>query len=283
MEKNGWSMRTFLAITCLALVTATLAGCAEDAERYPDGVSATSSSSRSLSSSQSTTASTTSSGSTSNTTTGQPLENEPPTGTIAAAVNGTNATFSLDGSDPDGDVVVWELDFGDGTGTNGTALPATVNHTYVAGNYTANFTVTDGKDPVTYDLAVPVGGGGGGATGIVFTEAQATPSNPANSVSTPAGWCGASCCASFTAGMSGGDCVFFELDAAFAGHPYTATADDGDPDLDFWPECDASGLTAVEGKLSVGPESGVIPAGAGCVVLWAKAPPAIPTHTFTVF
>lgn len=151
-------MRPLLALACLALVTATLAGCADDPERYPDGVPTTSATA--------TQTHTVTGGSTTTTTNGTGAggrTGQAPTGSINVAINGTNASFQLDGSDADGDAVNWTLDFGDGATENGTALPATVNHTYALGNYTANFTLEAGGQASSYNasLAITAGGGGG--------------------------------------------------------------------------------------------------------------------------
>lgn len=154
-------MRPLLALGLLALLTASLAGCADDPERYPDGV--TPSSTGQTTADGGTTGPAT--GTSTSTTTGGPSgsANQAPTGSISVVINGTNATFTLGGSDPDGDALVWDLDFGDGNATNGTVLPAMVNHTYAAGNFTANFTVSDGIEPKSF--MAPLAVGAGGATG----------------------------------------------------------------------------------------------------------------------
>lgn len=281
-------MRLSALLASLTLVALLFAGCSGDDDGN-GGATTSTSSSRSLTSSTGTSSASSSSsasGSATGTSTGSAPQNQAPTGSISVTVNGTNATFSLNGTDPDGDIVVWDLTFGDGNATNGTSLPANVTHSYAgAGAFTANFTITDGTDPVTYDVTLNVTGAAGGGTLAVFTEAQAAPSNPGNSAIVPGAnvyLFGASGCASFNAGMSGGDCVFFELLPDYAGHAFTGTGDDGDTDLEFWATCDASELFGVGGFVNDGPEAGVIPDGAGCVILWAKLPPAIPTHTFTV-
>lgn len=96
------------------------------------------------------------SSSASSTTAATPLPNLPPTATVIAAVNGTEAAFTLNGTDPDGDNVTWTLHFGDNTtAANGTTLPASVNHTYAApGNYSANLTVSDGNLTNSYTVNV---------------------------------------------------------------------------------------------------------------------------------
>lgn len=92
-----------------------------------------------------------------------PQPNQPPVAELAAdTTSGTvplNVTFSLGGSDPDGDALDWTLDAdGDGTAEeNGTGLPATFKFTYTAaGNFTANFTVTDGKASASKTAVVSV-------------------------------------------------------------------------------------------------------------------------------
>jgi hypothetical protein len=227
----------------------------------------------------------------SSTTTAQPPTNKPPTGSITAVVDGLNASFSLTGSDPDGDTVVWDLDFGDGETTSGTTLPATVDHTYAPGNFSVAFTVTDGSARNSYSLAISVLGAN--VDMVVFTGAQEFPSSPLMSfeISTPvvSGFLGASVCVGFNEGENGQDCVWFELDASLVGKDFTLTADEGDPDYEFWPACspmDDSATPpvsfAIAGSIADGPESGTIPEGAGCIVIWAKLPPAMPTYTFTI-
>lgn len=279
-------MRTLALMATLTMVALAFAGCSGDGDGDGDSSSSSSSTSRS-SSSSSTSTSRSATSTTSSTSTSTGPSNRAPSGSISVAVNGTNATFALTGSDPDGDTLVWDLTFGDGNSTNGTSLPTNVTHIYsAAGNFTANFTITDGKSPVTYDLVVPVASGG--SAGIVFVGKQATPSNPASSatVSTPFGniFAGAAACAGFYADENGQDCVWFPLEAVFEGRSFTITASAGDPDYEFWPACDPTDpmSPAFAGSTAAGPEAGTIPAGAGCVVIWTKLPPDAPTHTFTV-
>lgn len=162
-------MRPMALLALMSLTALAFAGCADDTEGEGDPTTSSSSSSSSSSSPTTFTSSATSTtGSSSSTSTG-PGANQAPTGAISVSVNGTNATFTLSGSDPDGDTIAWDLELGDGATESGTTLPATVNHTYAAGNYTANFTITDGTDPTTYDVAVAVGGGGAAAPGQTVT------------------------------------------------------------------------------------------------------------------
>ncbi|MHB1260580.1 MAG: PKD domain-containing protein [Thermoplasmatota archaeon] len=157
-------MRSLLAIALLALFAVTFAGCAEDPERYPNGVPTTSTS---RSGSASATRTGTSSASSSMTSTGPDVNasNEAPTANLTAAPsNGTaplNVTFSLSGSDADNDTLSWTLAFGDGNQTNGTTLPSSVVHSYAAArNYTASLTVSDGSLNRTATARITVGGAG---------------------------------------------------------------------------------------------------------------------------
>lgn len=89
-----------------------------------------------------------------NSTTAAP-HNQPPTGTLSVQPEGLNATFRLDGSDPDGDALDWTLAFGDGNETNGTALPANATHAYAAaGAFNATFTLSDGRNETSYSVSV---------------------------------------------------------------------------------------------------------------------------------
>lgn len=76
-----------------------------------------------------------------------PVNQLPTAGLVHASGTYTTDThvFQLTGSDPDGTVVGWSLDVGDGTAlVTGTTLPAARNHVYaVVGTYTARLTVTD--------------------------------------------------------------------------------------------------------------------------------------------
>ncbi|RLG56894.1 MAG: hypothetical protein DRN83_03065 [Hadesarchaea archaeon] len=81
----------------------------------------------------------------------------PPTGTAPLTVE-----FDASGSyDPDGAIVSYSWDFGDGTTGSG----VTVSHTYTAGTYTATLTVTD-TDGLTDTDTVTVNAGTGGATTV---------------------------------------------------------------------------------------------------------------------
>lgn len=116
--------------------------------------------------------STTSSGSRSGTSTG-PAPNAAPLGTMAVLINGTSATFNLTGTDADGDALTWILSFGDGDQTNGTALPTQVNHAYTPGNYSANFTLSDGKTNKSYLLNLTAVAGGRAT--VTFTGGSLLP------------------------------------------------------------------------------------------------------------
>lgn len=88
-----------------------------------------------------------------NTAPGATLEASPVTGQAPLAV-----TFTANGSDPDGDPLAWSLDVdGDGVAdAEGDALPATYEHTFDAGSYVANLTVSDGSESATASIAIEV-------------------------------------------------------------------------------------------------------------------------------
>lgn len=259
-------MRNLAFLAILTVSAMALAGCSGDGGG--DATSSSSSTSRSSASGTSTSSSSTSSsGSASSTTSGAPAANQAPSGSISVTVDGSNATFSLTGSDPDGDIVVWDLTFGDGSSTNGTSLPAEATHAYAGGgNFTANFTITDGTDPVTYDIAVLIAsaGGGGGGVGqsaalvwdIGFTDQESASQGP-----------------SYLDCTDGPNKTFnydsFALDPATVGLPFKATITDasGGAAITSWTlyfnlaDCsDYAGTFSAEGA---GEITGVIPANAG--------------------
>ncbi|HUR61116.1 MAG TPA: PKD domain-containing protein [Candidatus Thermoplasmatota archaeon] len=133
-------MKATLALLAAALL---LAGCA--------GSSTGTTSTTSKGGVSSGAAGTASAPTTSGTAAGTGGSNHAPTATLTV-VNSTgnapfNATFKLEGSDPDGDALTYTLAFGDGgANATGTTLPTTVVHAFAAkGNFTAALTVTDGK------------------------------------------------------------------------------------------------------------------------------------------
>lgn len=169
-------MRLSALLASLTFVALVFAGCSGDG----DGGGGTSSSS---SSSASSTSATSSPGSSSGTTTSASSStstgssaNTPPAGSLSAFVNGTAATFTLDGTDADGDALSWELDFGDGSAkATGADLPSNVTHGYAVGNYTANFTIDDGTDSVSYTVAVAASAAAGAPQTVVFAGSITAP------------------------------------------------------------------------------------------------------------
>lgn len=158
-------MRLTAALALASLIALAFAGCSD--KGGDGGESSTTSSSASQTSSTTSSTSRSSTGTTTSSTSTTGPANRAPSGSISATVNGTQATFNLTGSDPDGEPIVWDLDLGDGNSTNGTALPKTVTHAYNAtGNLTVNFTITDGKSPVTYNVTLNLTGGAGAASQV---------------------------------------------------------------------------------------------------------------------
>lgn len=235
-------MRTLALLASLTILAMAFAGCTGDDGGGEGTTSTSSSSSRTSSTATGTSSPSSTSGSATSTSTGSTPQNQGPSGSISVTVNGTNATFSLTGSDPDGDTLVWDLTFGDGASTNGTQLPANVTHAYAAGNFTANFTVTDGQAPSTYDVEVTVVGGG--AAGPQAVEGDWT--------------VGTLGCSQITAGepysewraefdeLNGVAFVKFDVDPATIGKPFSMAATmagaGGYAEIDFY----NSGNTIIE-------------------------------------
>ena len=97
-------------------------------------------------------------------------DNEAPTGSISASVQ-TGAVpiavnFTLDGSDPDGDAIQWNLDLdGDGnTDKSGDSLPASEAYNYTEeGVYNVTFAISDGQETAVYNITVNATAGAGGS------------------------------------------------------------------------------------------------------------------------
>ncbi|MEK6985916.1 MAG: PKD domain-containing protein [Candidatus Thermoplasmatota archaeon] len=135
---------------CVVLfVVLALAGCASNSDSSSTSEAGTAQASASGSATapgSSTRAPATGASSSGTTGTTAATSNRPPLASLTATLNGTSATFALNGTDPDGDALTWSLSFGDSMVQNGTALPTSVTHTYAsAGNYTAILEVADGK------------------------------------------------------------------------------------------------------------------------------------------
>jgi hypothetical protein len=101
------------------------------------------------------------------------LANVPPIPTLDASMLnasiGATIEFTLEGADPDGDVLVWTLDMeGDATAEyNGTVLPASVNHTFAAaGTFNVTFTLSDGKVEAVTTLSIAIAADGAEAGGF---------------------------------------------------------------------------------------------------------------------
>jgi PKD repeat protein len=71
---------------------------------------------------------------------------------------------------------VWDLLFGDGNKTNGTSLPSSVKHQYSkGGNFTAQLTVTDGKDSTVATVKVKIAAGSVGTAAGLDPNCQGAP------------------------------------------------------------------------------------------------------------
>jgi hypothetical protein len=258
-QPHQTSMRSVAVLAVVALLAVTLAGCSEDPERYPNGVPTPGSSSRSHSGSatQTSSASGTSTGPAGNAT------NQPPTGSLAAAANGTAATFKANGTDPDGDALNWTLAFGDGNSTNGTTLPATLAHNYTlpanvtSMNVTARLTLSDGVHNVTYNATLSIGAAGGASQAF------------AGSWKTGAAGCAAPIDPwAFGTPANGVDVLEFDVDPATIGGPFTAAFTPGGPNL-FWGLSFFDGASPNSNNVGDFPDldgantvSGAVPAGA---------------------
>ncbi len=88
------------------------------------------------------------------------VENAAPVASlVASAVNGTaplNVTFTLDGSDADGDNLTWTFSINGTEIAAGMELPTEITHTFEAGNWSVVFVATDGDLSASQDLVVRV-------------------------------------------------------------------------------------------------------------------------------
>ena len=245
-------------IAAFALLVVALAGCAS---------SKTESSSDSTSAS-STTSTTGSSSSSSSMPNRPPLANltaQPVTGNAPMAVS-----FTLRGSDPEGKSITWAFAVGD-LKSNGTKLPATVNATLPAGNFSARLTVSDGVLATVARLNLTVN--------APPTATERPLPDPAVFEFDPSAGCAGdlATCISREGGpdASGIDGFWLELTDAYWGFLATITETGNqlhDTDCQFY----APDASTVVGEADNGGESctGVVPDGTGWMFLYSYAEPS---------
>jgi subtilisin family serine protease len=113
--------------------------------------------------------------------------NQPPTADFTYVANDSTVTFTDQSTDPDGNIVAWSWDFGDGAASSA----QNPTRTYVnAGTYTVSLTVTDddGATGTTSKSVTVSSGGGGDATmfvsDIAMSGKKAGPNRSATAVVT---------------------------------------------------------------------------------------------------
>lgn len=186
-------------------------------------------------------------------------------------------SLTINGTDVDGDVLAWSL-LQDGTEVAaGSSLPAIeVVAIEAEGTYVFQAVLSDGN--VSVNATVEITAVAGGVQPIepeTFSQfvLLACPQ------CTPAG--GATPCVSFQTEDSGLDCAIFALEARHQLQPFSATSDLEDSDLEFRTDCTPDGSSLALFGTS-GPEAGVVPEGAGCVILWDPSGVPIPTVEITI-
>lgn len=270
-------MRLWALLAAVLLCSMVLAGCSDDGDGDDGTSSSSSSSSRASSSASSSTSPSTSATTSTTSPPGQPgvePANTAPVGTMSAVSSALERTinFTLNGTDPEGDNFVWDLTFGDGQATSGTQLPANVSHQYPAvGLYNATFVITDGRLQSAYNLTVNVTAATA-ASGLFFSGTTSVPcpqctggldvflSSPVPPPATPIaapGW---------NAQEPGIETQWVAITPDLVGKAFTVTAT-SDAAAAAFPACDPS-TPAIELWDASSSETGTIPAGTGCMLLW---------------
>jgi hypothetical protein len=186
----------------------------------------------------------------------------------ASLANGTAPLlvfFNLTAVDDDQDNLTWTFDadadgIPEASNANST-LPATLNFTYVAaGIFNATFNVTDGNVSVNQRVSIEV------LAAIepdVYSGATTLPGLPTIRTTGAAG------CAGFAAKSNGRDCYYWTLTKDYTGSKFEATSTASAPDLVFWSTCDAvSGQATGTFATASATETGTVPAGSGCAIMW---------------
>jgi hypothetical protein len=206
-----------------------------------------------------------------------PTPNRAPTATLVAS-QGTgavplNVTFTLSGSDPDGDPMSYRLAFGDGAAdATGTALPATVRHNFtLVGNFTVRLTVRDAAHTANATLVIHATKAAAAPATILQGDVQTDCLAKCEGCVTPTACAppaaqGAKGCGSFVGGNKGVDCTYWPV-ANVAGKTFVLHSS-GDPDGQFFDTCDAKDGKPLGDMGAIGDDTGTIPAGTGCIVAW---------------
>lgn len=279
-------------LAVLALAALLVAGCSGTTD--PSGTTAPSTTSDATTSSDPTTEPTTTTTTTSPTTSPsrppEPTDHAPTAILLADKRNGTApmaVNFTIDAQDLESPTVTWQLTYGDGSAplTTGT-LPVTVRHNYTSpGLYTATFRVRDGAGGETTRTA-SIHALWDGFTPFYF---NATLDNPCAGCAAAfqAGATGAQAgCAGFRLEVQGADCVWTPLPANATSRAWTAETRGtlgqqiaGDVAVAFTETCDSDTAPVAEYDEAIadptttpptmtGDEAGLVPQGAGCVVLY---------------
>ncbi|MDX1450365.1 MAG: PKD domain-containing protein [Acidimicrobiia bacterium] len=227
------------------------------------------------------------------------VANSAPVATLVANVTAAevpfDVLFSFNASDADGDVLEWTFDAdGDGTADlEGIDLPGELVFAFAdPGLYTANFTVDDGDAAhwatVTVNATAPAATGNstGNATSfdpiLVTLEMVEGCELCIDSELIPTvGQLGAQGCIGFHLGINEIDCGWVEIPPEAIGTPFSVrseltgqiqavTGTDGDPDVEFYDTCSASGTSLGIQRTDAPPdfEAGIIPDGAGCLIVF---------------
>ncbi|MCA1819525.1 MAG: PKD domain-containing protein [Thermoplasmatota archaeon] len=192
--------------------------------------------------------------------------NRAPTGSVVADIPQgaipVNVTFSLKGSDPDGDAITWNLDWdGDGkTDATGKVLPDSAKHSYTAvGSYKGTFAISDAK---------------GASNSYPFTVNATAAAAAAGPIQTVDG--------GYVAGLASGcaanafinglpadvDHVGFDLDVATIGKPYTITFTTSAPAANYLIQFWAGTNSVVQtDQPTSSPASATVPDGADNVII----------------
>jgi len=198
--------------------------------------------------------------------------NTAPTANLTADVDNGSAplsvNFTIEATDADGDNLTWSLDAdGDGAADgNGTEVPGNLTFLFEAeGVYNATLTVEDGASNATSTLQINVTGGGASMEPVVLADSADLPCPQCSTA-------GANTGVGYRAGESGLDSVFFDLLPEYVGQPFAAASSGGGLGMVFRDSCDA-GAAIGSAYVGGGPNAGMVPEGALCVLMWDDGAP----------
>ncbi len=166
-------------------------------------------------------------------------------------------TFTVNGTDADGDLAEWILSVNGEDQTTGTEFPSTAEVVLEEGSHVVSLSIRDEAGHVSWsNLTIDV-------------EAGWIPFEATVDLDLPCAGCpyrGTSACTwRYHSNGAAQDCAWVELPDGSAGRDFFVTSSAGNGNILFWEGCDGNAGEKYQGE---GDKTGVVPETADCALLW---------------